>query len=354
MLPASNARSVRPHGPRVRRPTASATARTTPSGCVSAAADSESRLSALVGRLERRTSADLLPALRDSASPPRAAAPARRSHPAADDRRRRARPTARRCSGPASSSSTTPRQSRRGGAPLEASGFDAITASNGLEGVIVAHYARPSSILMDVTMPVLDGLEAAAPADQASEVTRDMKLIAYTAHARLLRRPFAKLFVGVLAKPVDPDVESSRRSASTALQTHLIRCRGRCDEILRDIDEELRQYAPHDPNEAIDSSRRDAAARLPIPARPPRLRRHRPRHAGARRSARRRRSSRSSTPWCCGRCRIRTPPPGSVPHRSAPAERHRRVRRPAGDAWRSQWAAESPRSRRWRSTTIAR
>jgi len=42
---------------------------------------------------------------------------------------------------------------------LEEAGFEAITATNGLEGVIVTHYAQPLVVLMDVTMPVLDGLE---------------------------------------------------------------------------------------------------------------------------------------------------------------------------------------------------
>jgi CheY-like chemotaxis protein len=42
---------------------------------------------------------------------------------------------------------------------LEHAGYETLTASNGLEGVIVAHYALPSVVLMDVTMPVLDGIE---------------------------------------------------------------------------------------------------------------------------------------------------------------------------------------------------
>ena len=44
---------------------------------------------------------------------------------------------------------------------LEASGFHATTAANGLEGVIVAHYASPLVVLMDIAMPVLGGIEAA-------------------------------------------------------------------------------------------------------------------------------------------------------------------------------------------------
>jgi CheY-like chemotaxis protein len=63
---------------------------------------------------------------------------------------------------------------------LETSGFDTITASNGLEGVIVAHYTRPAVVIMDVAMPVLDGVQAARLL-KASQVTHDINVIAYTA-----------------------------------------------------------------------------------------------------------------------------------------------------------------------------
>ena len=43
---------------------------------------------------------------------------------------------------------------------LEHAGYAAITAANGLEALMVAHYARPTIVLMDVNMPVLDGIEA--------------------------------------------------------------------------------------------------------------------------------------------------------------------------------------------------
>jgi CheY-like chemotaxis protein len=87
---------------------------------------------------------------------------------------------------------------------LEEAGFDAITAANGLEGVIVAHYANPLVVLMDVTMPVLDGLEAARLL-QASGVTRDVNVIAYTGKLDARDAPFARFFVDVLQKPAAPD-----------------------------------------------------------------------------------------------------------------------------------------------------
>ena len=63
---------------------------------------------------------------------------------------------------------------------LEAFGFCAITASNGLEGVIVAHYARPIVVIMDLTMPILDGIQGARLL-KTSAVTRHLNVIAYTA-----------------------------------------------------------------------------------------------------------------------------------------------------------------------------
>jgi CheY-like chemotaxis protein len=98
---------------------------------------------------------------------------------------------------------------------LEAAGFDAMTANNGLEAVIVAYYARPPVVLMDVTMPVLDGLEAARLM-QASPVTRDMKVIAYIAKPDAFDAPWTRWFVDVIPKPASADaiVSSIQRYAA--------------------------------------------------------------------------------------------------------------------------------------------
>jgi len=87
---------------------------------------------------------------------------------------------------------------------LETSGFDAITAGNGLEGVIVAHYTRPAVVIMDVAMPVLDGVQATKLL-KASRVTQDINVIAYTAKMNLDEEPMARLFVDVLQKPSSPE-----------------------------------------------------------------------------------------------------------------------------------------------------
>jgi two-component system, cell cycle response regulator DivK len=87
---------------------------------------------------------------------------------------------------------------------LETAGFHTITASNGLEGIIVAHYARPAVVLMDLTMPVLDGL-AATRLLRASAVTRHLNVIAYTARADAYDGQLALLFTHVLSKPSTPE-----------------------------------------------------------------------------------------------------------------------------------------------------
>ena len=87
---------------------------------------------------------------------------------------------------------------------LETSGFDAITAGNGLEGVIVAHYTRPAVVIMDVAMPVLDGVQATKLL-KASRVTQSINVIAYTAKMNLDDAPMGRLFADVLQKPASPE-----------------------------------------------------------------------------------------------------------------------------------------------------
>ena len=89
-------------------------------------------------------------------------------------------------------------------AVLEHSGFHTITAANGLDGVIAAHCVHPAAVVMDVTMPVLDGIEAARLL-KASAATRSLDVIAYTARPEFYQGALTALFVGVLAKPATPE-----------------------------------------------------------------------------------------------------------------------------------------------------
>jgi CheY-like chemotaxis protein len=87
---------------------------------------------------------------------------------------------------------------------LELSGFHAITAENGLEALIAAHYARPDVAVLDVAMPVLNGLEAAKLL-KASPVTRDIRLMAYTANWSIDDSALKEAFAEVVAKPASAD-----------------------------------------------------------------------------------------------------------------------------------------------------
>ena len=90
-------------------------------------------------------------------------------------------------------------------AVLHDAGFIVRTASNGLEAVIAAYEMRPTVIVMDFTMPVLDGVEATRLI-KTIDALRDARVIGYTAQPTLHDSVVAKLFAAVLEKPASPDV----------------------------------------------------------------------------------------------------------------------------------------------------
>jgi CheY-like chemotaxis protein len=61
-------------------------------------------------------------------------------------------------------------------------GYDVLTAQDGAEGVRLAASEKPDLILMDMSLPVLDGWEATRRLKAAPE-TRSIPVIALTAHA---------------------------------------------------------------------------------------------------------------------------------------------------------------------------
>jgi CheY-like chemotaxis protein len=89
---------------------------------------------------------------------------------------------------------------------LEHAGFRAAEAADGETAIAMARSDKPSVILMDATMPRLDGWEAARQLKDDPE-TRHIPLIMLTAHAFTEHRERAAK-VGAdafLAKPVLPD-----------------------------------------------------------------------------------------------------------------------------------------------------
>jgi CheY-like chemotaxis protein len=65
---------------------------------------------------------------------------------------------------------------------LERRGYQVIIAVNGHEGVALAQSQAPDLILMDMSLPVLDGWEATRQI-KATPDTRAIPIIALTAHA---------------------------------------------------------------------------------------------------------------------------------------------------------------------------
>ena len=64
---------------------------------------------------------------------------------------------------------------------LERAGYDVFLAMNGGDGVAAARVQKPDLILMDLTMPEMDGW-AAAEKLKADEITKSIPLYALSAH----------------------------------------------------------------------------------------------------------------------------------------------------------------------------
>lgn len=60
--------------------------------------------------------------------------------------------------------------------------YQVVAANNGLEGVGIAIQERPDLILMDISLPVMDGWEATQHI-RKNELTKNIPIIALTAHA---------------------------------------------------------------------------------------------------------------------------------------------------------------------------
>jgi CheY-like chemotaxis protein len=87
---------------------------------------------------------------------------------------------------------------------LEQAGFRAVTAANGVEALIVAHYARPVVALLDLMMPILDGLQTARLLSESAS-TRDVRVVAYSGRADMFSRRLPGTFTAILAKPTTPE-----------------------------------------------------------------------------------------------------------------------------------------------------
>ena len=88
---------------------------------------------------------------------------------------------------------------------LRHTGYEVVEALDGAEAVALARSVRPDLILMDISIPKIDGWEATKILRQ-DPTTRDIPIIALTAHALAddRERATAVGFTSYLAKPIEP------------------------------------------------------------------------------------------------------------------------------------------------------
>ena len=89
---------------------------------------------------------------------------------------------------------------------LEQLGYLIIEAENGATAVEIAQLERPDIILMDLSLPILDGI-AATEKIRASDGLQGVPIIAVTAHQETDFRVGAKAagFDAYVTKPIDID-----------------------------------------------------------------------------------------------------------------------------------------------------
>lgn len=100
---------------------------------------------------------------------------------------------------------------------LESDGHEVVVATSAEEGLELARRVRPALILMDISLPNMDGL-AATQVLKADPATRNIPVVALTAHA--MHGDEARVreagCAGYLTKPIDTRTFCSRVAAFLA------------------------------------------------------------------------------------------------------------------------------------------
>lgn len=86
---------------------------------------------------------------------------------------------------------------------LERAGYDVFLAMNGRDGVAAARLQKPDLILMDLSMPEMDGWMAAEKL-KADEITKNIPLYALSAHTLPSdrKRALDAGYDGYISKPI--------------------------------------------------------------------------------------------------------------------------------------------------------
>ena len=87
---------------------------------------------------------------------------------------------------------------------LEHAGYAVLTADDGIEALEKAFLVRPDLILMDISMPRLDGIQATARLKDDPK-TREIPVVITTAHTQksLIERAIQSGALDVLIKPLN-------------------------------------------------------------------------------------------------------------------------------------------------------
>lgn len=108
---------------------------------------------------------------------------------------------------------------------LERAGYQVLSAANGIEGVVAAKREQPDLILMDLSMPELDGWNATVQL-KADDVTCHIPVLALTAHTLPgdRKRAIEAGCDGYISKPInvasfDKLVATLLRQAKAGLQS---------------------------------------------------------------------------------------------------------------------------------------
>ena len=88
---------------------------------------------------------------------------------------------------------------------LTLDGYEVLEAANGQDALDLAFTSKPAVVLLDLSLPVLDGF-GLADALRADERTRELPLVVITGETgpRVTRRVFDMGAAGFFTKPFDP------------------------------------------------------------------------------------------------------------------------------------------------------
>lgn len=98
---------------------------------------------------------------------------------------------------------------------LHSNGYNVVEAEDGIEGILKAGWLYPDLILMDLSLPEMDGVEAAARIHSQAKLSRIPIFVVSAYLTQAVERDVrAAGCVEVFSKPFDPDVLLERICAT--------------------------------------------------------------------------------------------------------------------------------------------